>query len=88
MKQYFEFKDEKSSEFWEIELTETVIKTRYGKIGAAGQSTEKSFANEATAQKEYDKLVKEKMGKGYVAVGVTDETVSKKKCLCSQTKST
>ena len=78
MKQYFEFKDEKSNKFWEIELTETIIKTRYGKIGADGQSTEKSFANEATAQKEYDKLVKEKMGKGYVAVGVTDETVSKK----------
>ena len=43
----------------------TDVKTRYGKIGTDGQTTLKSFDDAAGAQKEYDKLVKEKTKKGY-----------------------
>jgi Leucine-rich repeat (LRR) protein/predicted DNA-binding WGR domain protein len=69
MKQYFEFKDEKSSKFWEISIQDASLSVRYGKIGTDGQATEKSFATSAAAQKEYDKLVKEKTKKGYLEIG-------------------
>jgi predicted DNA-binding WGR domain protein len=68
MKQYFEFNDATSHKFWEITLTECGIVTRYGKIGSDGQKTLKNFADKATAQKEYDTIVKEKTRKGYIEV--------------------
>ena len=37
MKNYFEFKDDKSSKFWEINLNGLSVKTSYGKIGTTGQ---------------------------------------------------
>jgi predicted DNA-binding WGR domain protein/Tfp pilus assembly protein PilF len=73
MKNYFEYQDEKSSKFWEITIEGITLKTRYGKIGTTGQTTEKVFADEASAQKEYAKLVKEKTGKGYVEVLNVDD---------------
>ena len=66
MTKYFEFKDEKSSKFWEITLDGSTVMTCYGKIGSNGQETQKSFVDETAAQKEFDKLVREKTKKGYV----------------------
>lgn len=68
MIQYFEFQEDASSKFWEIALDNNVVKTRYGKIGTDGKSTEKEFSDAAAAAKEYDKLVKEKTKKGYQEV--------------------
>jgi predicted DNA-binding WGR domain protein len=62
---YFEFVEGSSSKFWEITMTGSAVKTRYGKIGTDGQNTLKEFSDAAGAQKEYDKLVKEKTKKGY-----------------------
>jgi predicted DNA-binding WGR domain protein len=42
------------------------VTTRWGRIGTDGQSKTKSLKDEAAAKKEYDKLVAEKTGKGYV----------------------
>jgi DNA ligase 1 len=42
------------------------VTTRWGKIGTNGQTKAKTFADEAKAKKEYDKLLAEKTGKGYV----------------------
>jgi predicted DNA-binding WGR domain protein len=42
------------------------VTTRWGKIGTDGQSKTKQFKDEAAAKKEYDKLIEEKTGKGYV----------------------
>lgn len=64
-KRYFEFVEGSSSKFWEITLAGNAVKTRYGKIGTDGQQTLKEFPDAAGAQKEYDKLVKEKTKKGY-----------------------
>jgi predicted DNA-binding WGR domain protein len=72
MKKYFEYQDDKSSKFWEITIDGVTLKTRYGKMGTAGQTTEKTFANETATQKEYDKLIKEKTSKGYVEMGSTN----------------
>ncbi len=65
-KRYFEFSEGKSNKFWEVELEESRVITRYGKIGAAGQTTVKDEGTAEGAQKLQDKLVREKTGKGYV----------------------
>ncbi len=72
LKKYFEFKDEKSSKFWEITLENASLKTRYGKIGTAGQISEKQFENELSAEKEYNKLIAEKTKKGYAEIKNTE----------------
>jgi len=65
----FEFNDSKSSKFWEIEVTGTQFAVRYGKIGTAGQTQTKEFADAAAAGKAADKLTAEKIAKGYQEVG-------------------
>lgn len=68
-KRYFEFVEGTSNKFWEIWIDGTKVLTRYGKIGANGQTTVKNEASPADAQKLHDKLVREKTGKGYVEQG-------------------
>jgi uncharacterized protein (TIGR02996 family) len=65
----YEYAEGASSKFWEINLSGSTFTTTYGKIGAKGQTTLKQFASEAQAKKEYDKLVAEKVKKGYAPVG-------------------
>jgi DNA ligase 1 len=67
-KRYFEFKDEKSSKFWEVSRSGNEMTTRWGKIGTAGQSKTKAFGDETAAKKMIQKLIDEKMGEGYVEV--------------------
>ncbi|MBL5861192.1 DUF4132 domain-containing protein [Serratia fonticola] len=69
---HFEFKDDKSNKFWQIEQSDTDLNLRWGKIGSQGQSQTKSFDNEARAMAAMAKLVKEKTGKGYVEIGVDE----------------
>jgi predicted DNA-binding WGR domain protein len=68
MRQRYEFREDSSNKFWEIELKGKTVTTWWGKIGTEGQSKEKVFADEAAALKEYNKLVAEKTGKGYVSM--------------------
>lgn len=65
----YEFTDSSSSKFWEITQNGSDLHLSWGKIGSSGQSQIKNFADTAKATKEYDKLVREKTGKGYVEVG-------------------
>ncbi len=65
-KRYFEFVEGTSSKFWEIWIEGTEVRTRYGRIGAAGQTTVKDQGSAAAAKKLYDSLVAEKTKKGYV----------------------
>jgi DNA ligase-1 len=62
----FEFTEGASSKFWEIRVEGSSFTTRYGKIGTPGQQTTKTFASDARAQAEADKLIAEKVKKGYV----------------------
>lgn len=62
----FTFSDAKSHKFWNIELSGSSFTVTYGKIGTAGQTQTKSFPSPEKAQAEHDKLVKEKLAKGYV----------------------
>lgn len=61
----FEYADGKSFKFWKVEVQEKNVVTKYGRVGSDGQETSKSFASVAEAQKAHDKLVAEKLGKGY-----------------------
>jgi cell wall assembly regulator SMI1/predicted DNA-binding WGR domain protein len=65
-KRYFEFVEGTSSKFWEIWIEGTEVRTRYGRIGAAGQTTVKDQGSAAAAKKLHDSLVAEKTKKGYV----------------------
>jgi len=65
-KRYFEFKDDKSSKFWEIDVNGNDVTVRFGRIGASGQTQTKTFGDAAVAQKHADKLIAEKTEKGYV----------------------
>jgi DNA ligase 1 len=64
-KRYFECVEGGASKFWEVWMEGKDVTTNWGKIGTAGQTKTKNFADEAKAKKEYDKLLAEKTGKGY-----------------------
>lgn len=65
MKRYFEYAEGTSSKFWEVSLSGTDVTTRYGKIGAAGRSTTKSFDDHAAAKAFAEKITGQKTGEGY-----------------------
>ncbi|HTU21133.1 MAG TPA: WGR domain-containing protein [Gemmataceae bacterium] len=62
----FQFSDAKSHKFWNIEVSGSSFTVTYGKIGASGQTQTKNFASVEKAQAEADKLIHEKLKKGYV----------------------
>src|SRR5688572_13673793 len=64
----YELVDDKSSKFWDIVLTGSSFTTTYGKIGTEGTTTLKEWPSDAVAKKEHDKLVAEKVKKGYKPV--------------------
>jgi predicted DNA-binding WGR domain protein len=64
----FELVDGTSNKYWEIELASKSFSVRWGRIGTAGQSQTKDFPTEDKARHEYEKLVEEKLKKGYLEV--------------------
>jgi uncharacterized protein (TIGR02996 family) len=72
----FEFNDGKSHKFWNIDLQGSSFTVTFGKVGSAGQTQTKSFADAAKAQKEHDKLVAEKLKKGYTETTPASATTS------------
>ncbi len=70
----FEYKDEKSAKFWEIQVLGNSFTVRYGKIGTDGQAQTKEFADAATAEKQAEKLIAEKIGKGYQEIGSGEQS--------------
>ena len=61
----FEFSEGKSNKFWEISMSGTDVTVRFGRIGTNGQTQTKSFADAAAATKHAEKLIAEKLEKGY-----------------------
>ena len=66
---HLEFEEGTSSKFWRARVEGKTLYVNYGKIGSAGQTQVKDFGDGSSAQKEYDKLVREKRKKGYVDAG-------------------
>ena len=70
MKKYFEYKDNVSNKFWEINLKGSQVNLTYGKIGIKNPATiEKKFVGEnasTNAKKFAEKKINEKIRKGYL----------------------
>ncbi len=72
---YFEFVGEDvqrqvaaASKFWEVTVDGTTLTVRFGKIGAAGQTTVKELSSSDEADAQVAKLIGEKTKKGYTEV--------------------
>ncbi|MEO8699789.1 MAG: WGR domain-containing protein [Kofleriaceae bacterium] len=65
----YEYSEGTSNKFWEIELSGTSYTSKWGKIGGSTSMSTKSYGDAAAAKKELDKLVAEKLKKGYTLVG-------------------
>ncbi|HLX61789.1 MAG TPA: DNA ligase, partial [Planctomycetota bacterium] len=63
---YFEFVEGASSKFWEISQSGNAMTTRWGRIGSAGQSKTKSFADEQAAADTMAILIEQKTDEGYI----------------------
>jgi len=61
----FHYKDAKSDKFWTITLTGNKYTIHFGKTGTKGQEQTKNFPSEELAKKAYEKIIREKTGKGY-----------------------
>jgi DNA ligase-1 len=64
----FEFKEGSSDKFWEIGLDGSSVNVRFGRNGTQGQTSVKNFADAAKAEKHVEKLIGEKLGKGYIEI--------------------
>ena len=72
----YEFSEGSSNKFWEIELSGSSFTTTHRKIGAPGATTLKEWPDAATAKTEYDKIVAQKVNKGYALVSGKPEAAS------------
>jgi predicted DNA-binding WGR domain protein len=68
MKRYFICQDDKSDKFWSVQVEENQVITTFGKISTAGKTNTKEFETTELAQQEAEKLIKEKVSKGYKQV--------------------
>jgi predicted DNA-binding WGR domain protein len=64
-KVHLEFEEDNSSKFWRARVEGKTLFVNYGRIGTTGQMSMKELASPDAAQKELDKLEKEKRKKGY-----------------------
>lgn len=70
------YQDEKSDKFWSIALADCSHTVTYGRYGTEGQNQTKDFPTAAAALKSYEKLVDEKLKKGYLEDGTAVATAS------------
>jgi len=66
MARRFELVEGTSNKFWEIVLEGDSYTVRFGRIGTNGQTQIKSFGDANKAKHAYEKVVAEKIAKGYV----------------------
>jgi uncharacterized protein (TIGR02996 family) len=76
----FQFSDARSHKFWNVDVAGKDVTVNYGKIGTTGQTQTKSYASQDEARKAADKLIKEKIGKGYIETTVR-ENISESEAL-------
>ena len=66
MKRRFEFVEGTSSKFYEVDVNGKAVSVSFGRIGTAGQTQTKQFADSAAAQKHAEKQIAQKLKKRYV----------------------
>jgi len=64
----FRFQQGASAKFWKVTLAGTDVTVTFGRIGAKGQSVAKTYDTVDRARREADKLIAEKLRKGYVEI--------------------
>jgi predicted DNA-binding WGR domain protein len=65
MRRRFEFIGGTSAKFWSVEVDGSIVRVQFGRLGIDGQQQEKQFADPAAAAKHAEKLIAEKIRKGY-----------------------
>lgn len=85
-KRRFELIDAKSCKFWEIQIKGSTQIVRYGRLETEGRTVEKEFDSRAEAKASHDKLIKQKMSKGYSEVGSSGAKKTKKVAKSAATK--
>lgn len=78
----FQYTDAKSNKFWTITLEASSHTVSYGRIGASGKIETKTFSTSYLAKQSYEKLIQQKLSKGYIEVhqdtqSVVENTVEK-----------
>ena len=66
MNRYFEFVGGTSAKFWEVSVSGCNVTVRYGRLGTSGQIQTKTLDDAVAAQKHAEKLIGQKLEKGYV----------------------
>lgn len=61
----FEFAEGSSSKFWEITQLGIEVTVSFGRIGTQGQSQTRSFNDNVQAERHAERLIKQKLAKGY-----------------------
>ena len=67
-KRRFEFVGGSSDKFWEVQIAGNEVVVRFGRNGTDGQTIVKTLPDNEAASRHADKLVREKLGKGYVEI--------------------
>ncbi|MCA9115492.1 MAG: DUF4132 domain-containing protein [Planctomycetaceae bacterium] len=70
----FTFEEGSSRKFWNIERDGTSHTVQYGRLGTNGQTKTKDFPTEEKAKQSYDKLIAEKLKKGYVEAAAQSDS--------------
>ena len=78
MKRRFVYQDAKSDKFWDIEFEGTTQTVIYGKTGTAGREAVKEFATAEECTKESEKLIAQKLKKGYTELAEGEATPEKR----------
>ncbi|HWS37024.1 MAG TPA: WGR domain-containing protein, partial [Actinoplanes sp.] len=68
----FEFVEDGSAKFWEIERVGGEVTVRFGRIGSAGQTRVKTFTGSAAAGPYEIKQIHDKISKGYTETALSD----------------
>ncbi|MRX38125.1 WGR domain-containing protein [Flavobacterium sp. LC2016-23] len=69
MKKHLKYIDGNSDKFWQIDVTGLEYTVTYGKNGTSGTTQTKTFATDAECLKSAEKLLAEKIKKGYSETG-------------------
>ncbi|MCC9071121.1 DUF6493 family protein [Flavobacterium sp. F-65] len=78
MKKYLKYIDGNSDKFWQIEVTGLEYTVTYGKNGTSGTTQTKSFSTDEACLKTAEKILAEKVKKGYSETGNVTVTASTK----------
>lgn len=65
-----------ASKFWRVRVESSLQTVRYGRIGTDGHELTKTFDDATLASKATEKLIREKLGKGYREVSEQEAKVA------------